>query len=631
VSGSFTFYIGETTKTIVVPLKDNDFVQGPVSLSVVLSNPSTNATLIAPTNATLTILDNDTGFAFLNATNYVRETNGYVPIFVQRIGGTAGGVQVNYSTTNGTALAGVNYSAVSGTLTFGTNEMLKAISLPLIYDPQVTGDKSLTIKLSSPGAGTALTSPSNAVVVIQDADAGISFTNSEISVFKNAGNAVITVVCSNPSVEPPVANTNATPLSVNYATADGTALAGLDYQATSGVLFFTNGIGTNTINVPIINNSTVLGNHNFSVSLFNPTAPGQLGSPSRQVVTIIDNNSGLSFSSPVYTVLKTDVSATITVLRTDYTNTTSSVNFTTVDGSAAAGTDYIATNGILVFTNGQTSQTFAVTVIANTMVQADKTVLLQLSAPTNGFLIAPYVATLTIHDTTGSLVVPAGSALTHESFAPANGIIDPGENVTLLFALRASGGTNIPNVWATLLTANGVTSPSPSGAVSYGSLAVGGPSVSQPFSFTANGTNSQQIAATFQLSNGGTNIGTAVFSYTLGTWTTTFYNPNSILINDHSIASPYPSGIVVSNVGGVVVKSVVTLTNLYHGYTKDIEALVVSPAGADTLLMSHAGNGSVSKITLTFDDAAPNSLSSTNGLVTGTNKPTAYPSTTIFP
>lgn len=629
-SGTLTFGNGDTVKSITVPLVDNNVVQGPVSLSVILSAPTGGATLTAPTNTTLTIMDNDTGFAFLSGTNYVRETNGIVSIFVQRIGGTNGGDQVSYATTNGTAIAGLNYTAVSGTLTFGVGEMLKAVSLPLNYLPQVTGDLNLTMKLFSPSAGTVLASPSNSVVVIQDADAGFSFTNSAMSVYKNIGTAIITVVCSNPSIEPPVSNTNAVPLSVSYATADGTALAGLDYAARSGTLIFTNGIGTNTISVPIYNNSQVLGDHAFSVKLLNPTSPGQLITPSNLVVTIVDNNSGLSFSSPVYKVLKTGVSSTVTVLRTDNTNTTSAVNFNTSDGTAAAGTDYIATNGVLVFTNGETTKSFNVTVIANTTVQPDKTVLLQLSNPTNGLLIAPYAATLTIHDTTGSLVVPAGSTLVHESLI-TNGIIDPGENVTMLFALRASGGTNIPNVYATLLPTNGITSPSPSSAVSYGPLAVGGGSVSRQFSFTASGTNSQIILATLQLSNGVTNIGTAVFSYTLGTWTTTFYNTNSIIINDLAIASPYPSSITVSNVGGVVVKSIVTLTNLYHGYTKDIEALVVSPAGQDTLLMSHAGNASVSKITLTFDDAATNSLPSGSALMTGTNRPTAYQSTTIFP
>jgi uncharacterized delta-60 repeat protein len=637
--GTVTFGNGETQKSIVVPLINNNAVRGTVSLSVVLVNPPTGgATLTAPTNATLTIVNTNIGFAFLNATNYVRETNGLVPIFVQRLGGTNGGVTVDYSTTNnGTAQIGVNYNPVSGTLTFAENEVLKAISLPLIYNPGVTGDLTLGMRLTNPSSGTSLVAPSNAVVVVQDADAGLSFTNSAMSVPKNMNNAVITVVCSNPSVEPVLVDTNVIPLSVNYATSDGTAMNGVDYVGVTGTLIFTNGIGTNTFNVPILNNSLVQGDHTFNVSLSSPTPPGQLVFPSNQVVTIVDHNSGLSFSSPTYTVLKTGVAAVITVLRTDFTDTVSSVNFATSDGTASAGLDYTATNGVLVFTNGETSKTFSVRVIANTAVQPDKTVLLQLSNATNGFLIAPYAATLTIHDTSGSLVVPAGSTLVSESFAPPNGIIDPGENVSLLFALRASGGTNIPNVLATLLVTNGITSPSPSTAVSYGALTVGGAPVSRQFSFTANGTNSQQIAATFLLNNGVTNIGTAVFTYTLGTWTNTYYNTNAIIINDDTIASPYPSIITVTNVGGTVVKTVLMLTNVYHTSPQDIGVLLVSPAQLDTLIMAGAGGQvHMTRVTVFFDDAATNTLPPSDtipqiGITNSTYKPMGYPPTPFFP
>ena len=54
-----------------------------------------------------------------------------------------------------------------------------------------------------------------------------------------------------------------TPLSVQYSTADGTALAYQDYTPTSGTLVFTNGIGTNTFTVPIINNSLIMGDRTF--------------------------------------------------------------------------------------------------------------------------------------------------------------------------------------------------------------------------------------------------------------------------------------------------------------------------------------------------------------------------------
>ncbi|MGB8370585.1 MAG: Calx-beta domain-containing protein [Limisphaerales bacterium] len=647
-SGTLTFNAGDTTKTFVVPLVLNSLVQGTVNLSVVLSSPTGGATLIAPTNATLNILNDNVGFNFLNATNYVSETNAYASIFVQCLGSPGGPVSVSYtnlaytSTNYGPAIPGVNYTPVSGTLTFTPGETLQAILVPLIDDPQVTGDLAFTVNLYNPTNGTQLAAPSNTVVVVQDADAGLSFTNPAVSVLKNAGSLVVAVVCSNPRVEPPVVYSNGvpvtTPLSVYYSTKDGTALAGYDYTAVSGTLVFTNGIATNTFTVPIINNSLVMGDRTFTVSLASPTPPGQLVPPSVQTVTIIDNNSGLSFSSPAYTVLKSGVAATITVLRTDNTNPVSSVNFATANGTALAGLDYIATNGTFTFTNGQTSQTFSVIVINNTIVQPDKTVLLQLSNPAGGILLAPYAATLTIHDTSGSYVVPAGSTLIYES-GPTNGIIDPGETVSLLFAFRAAGGNNVTNLFATLLPTNGVM-PSPTNFQNYYSpLIVGGPSASQPFTFTVSPgyTNSQQIVATFQLTNFvngvGTNLGTAGFSYTLGTWTTTYSNTAAIIINDMAIATPYPSSINVSNVGGAVVKATVTLTNLSHGSVYDIDALLLAPNAQDTLLMAHVGTIgiSASHITLTFDDAAASYLTNSGAITSGTNKPTAYPPLPLFP
>ena len=634
--GTVTFGNGDTAESIAVPLINNSQVRGTVSLSVLLSNPTGGATLTASTNALLTIVNTNIGFAFLNATNYVRETNAPVPIFVQRLGGPAGGVSVSFATTNnGTAVPGVNYTPVAGTLTFGSNETVKAIALPLLHDPRVTGDLTLGLQLFNPSIGTRLVAPSNSLVVIRDADVGLSFTNSQLTVLKSDARAVIVVTNSDPSLEPVIVDSNTIPLSVGYSTVDGTARAGVDYQAVSGTLFFTNGIGTNIFYVPIINNSLVNGNHSFSVTLFNPTPTNlaQVVYPSNLTVTIVDANSGLSFSQPTYSMLKTGVEKTITVVRTDNTNQVSSANFATADGTALAGQDYYPTNGLLIFTNGVTSQSFTVRVIANSTVQPDKTVLLQLFNPTNAFLIAPYAATLTIHDNSGSLIVPDGSMLVHESLK-TNGIIDPGETVDVLFALRASGGTNVPVVYATLLATNGITAPSPSGPVSYGELDVGGPPAARQFEFTADPTytNSQTIAATLLLNNGTTNIGTAVFTYTLGMWTNTFANTNLIIINDYGMATPYPSSITVTNLGGTLIKSVVTLSNLYHSFPRDVSVLLVSPAGQDTLLMSHTGGRTNAiRVTLTFDDAATNALPLNNALTTGTNRPTQYLTTPTFP
>ena len=236
-----------------------------------------------------------------------------------------------------------------------------------------------------------------------------------------------------------------------------------------------------------------------------------------------------------------------------------------------------------------------------------------------------------------SFVIPAGSALVHESFTPPNNIIDPGETVTLSFAFTNNAGNDVSNLVATLLATNGITSPSPA-SNNYGPLIVGGPAVSRQFSFTASGTNGQSIAATFQLQSGTNNLGTAVFTYMLGTFTNTFANTNAIIINDFApapapyLATPYPSIINVSGVGGSLIKVTVTFANLTHSWPADIDALLESPSPQSALLMANAGGSfAIHDVTLTFDDATNNSFLTTNQIVSGTYKPTAYFPVATFP
>jgi hypothetical protein len=357
--------------------------------------------------------------------------------------------------------------------------------------------------------------------------------------------------------------------------------------------------------------------------------------PSTATVTIVDNNTGLAFSSPSYTVNKTAGTAVITVLRTDNTNLVSTVNFTATNGTAVNGLNYTATNGTLVFSNGQTSSSFYVPVSDTTVPQPDLTVLLQLMNPVNGTLLSPSAATLIIHDNTGSDVIPAGSLLvTNSSLADmTNDIIGPNDTVSMQFAFRCAGGTNVPNLVAQLVTGGGVTSPSPA-TNSYGPLTYLGHSVSRPFTFTAQGTNNQAITANFNLYDNTTNnpIGTAVFGYTLGTLTNSYTNSTTIVINANTNASPYPSVISIGGLGGSLVKATVTLNKMYHTSPSFVDALVVAPSGADTLIMAHVGGqNTITNVVLTFDDAATNSLTHSGQAVTSTNKPSAILPVRNFP
>jgi uncharacterized delta-60 repeat protein/uncharacterized repeat protein (TIGR01451 family) len=617
-NGALTFADGETSKTFNVPIVDNSTVEPNQTFSLVLSNALGGATITGPANVPVTIVDNDPAVSFSSPAYVVAETAGSIFLNVLRPNGTNGTTSVNYATTNLTAQAGTNYVAASGTLVFTNGETIKSLNIQILHDPRVTGDLTFGVNLSNPSFPAQLLSPFSAVVVIQDSEPGFLFTNSVFSAVKSGTNALITVLRTN-------ANTGLA--TVAYRTADGTAINGVDYVSTSGILTFSNGIAYQSFTVPLINNRLAAGDRAFTVALTNPTPVGvaQLVIPYIASVVITDDISGLSFSSGSYNIDENGGSALITVNRTGFTNSTVSVDYTTANGSALPGVNYTPASGTFTFTNGEMTKTFSVPVIDNGLADGDKTVLLSLSNPIgNAVLVPPSAATLTIRDIDGSLVIPAGSALSTES-GPVNGVIDPNEQVTILLALRNASGTNTANLTATLLSGNGVSSPS--GPQNYGALPVHGPSAFRPFSFTATGTNGQQISMVLQLRDGSTVLSNAVFNFTLGNLATVFSNSAAITINDFTNATPYPSVINVSGLGGILTKATATLTNLSHSWPSDVDILLVSPTGQKSYLMAKTGGAnSINHVTLTFDDSGP-ALGS--GLITsGTYRPTSLASST---
>jgi len=642
-NGAVVFADGETRKTIAVPMINNSSVEVNVAFSVVLTNATGGAALTGPTIVPVTIVDDDVGITFAAPIYAVSETAGSVSLQVLRQNGTNLTTTVQYATTNLTALAGTNYVGIpSGTLTFNPGETAKAIVVRVLRDPRVTGDLQFMVNLRDPSAPAQLFNYSSTVVNVLDRDTGFAFattnrlviTNADLStlttasygVFKSSSNLLVTIVRSN-------ANTGT--VSVNYATAtydNDTAVPGVDYASTSGLLTFSNNVPLQSFVVPILNNRQPEGHRTFSINLFNPTAGAQLIPPTTATVTITDDLAAISFSSPDYRVNENGGFATITVLRSNYTNSVVSVNYATAPLSAIPGVNYTNVSGTLTFNRGETVKTFTVPVLDDGVLRGDTTVQLGLSNPVgNAVFINPSAATLTILETDGSLIVNAGTALIRES-GPTNGVIDPGETVTLLFALRNKLGTNTSSLVATLLATNGIANPKANftntpAANNYGALVPRGPSASRPFTFTAAGTNGQTITATFQLYDGATDLGQVLFSFALGQSPIRFANPAAITINDYSSATPYPSIINVSGLAGLVSKTTVTLSNLSHAWPSDIAAVLFSPSGQKSFLMAKCGGSyTLDDVTLTFDEAAANSV--TNGksgpIVSGTNRPTSY-------
>ena len=238
---------------------------------------------------------------------------------------------------------------------------------------------------------------------------------------------------------------------VNYATADGTGLAGSAYQPAMGTLTFLAGEDAQTFTVPVLDNGQPEGDVTVLLGLSDPVGPISLGAPSSAVLTILGNQPGaFQFPMASFAVDQAAGTATITVTR-DQGGLASTVNYATADGTAVAGTDYTPTAGTLTFAPGVLSQSFTVPILLNTAIKSNLTVLLNLSSPTNGALLgSPSSAVLVIVDdgvnrmgpeVTGVRAVsgPVGTAEVVVSF---NEPLDPSTAVDLLnygYSVRTAG------------------------------------------------------------------------------------------------------------------------------------------------------------------------------------------------
>jgi photosystem II stability/assembly factor-like uncharacterized protein len=108
----------------------------------------------------------------------------------------------------------------------------------------------------------------------------------------------------------------------------------------------------------------------------------------------------------------------------------------------------------------------------------------------------------------------ASAVLASENCPPTNGVIDPGETVTVNFTLTNAVSIPTTNLTATLLVTNGVVSPS--GPQNYGALVGGGAAVTKAFTFMATGQCGGAITATLQLKDGTLTIGNVSATFPLG-------------------------------------------------------------------------------------------------------------------
>jgi len=113
-----------------------------------------------------------------NATSYVvNEGGGSVNVIVTRSGDTSNAVTINYTTSNGSAVAPTDYTSASGSLQFAPGETVKQFVVPIVDDASVEHSETVNLILSGPGTGALEGSPFTSTISILDNDKPLILTD----------------------------------------------------------------------------------------------------------------------------------------------------------------------------------------------------------------------------------------------------------------------------------------------------------------------------------------------------------------------------------------------------------------------------------------------------------------------
>lgn len=319
-------------------------------------------------------------------------------VTLSAVSGTA--VTLNYTTADGTAIAPADYQSTSGQLTFNPGELTRTITVLVNGDTLDEPNETFLIDLSNATGGVLI--DNQAQGTITDNDPAPSLSINDVSVAEgNAGvsQAIFTVRLSAASGKT---------VTVNYATADGTAEAGSDYQGTNGSLTFNPGDTSKTINVLVNGDTAFEPDETFLISLTTPTNASI--SDAQGVATITNDDD----APPVPKLFIDDVSiiegnkgasiATFNVTLAPASNQIVTVDFNTANGTATTD-DYQPATGTLTFHPGDTSSTIELVVNGDTLVEPDENFSVNLNNATGGAAIADDQAVGTIRNDDDPLIV----------------------------------------------------------------------------------------------------------------------------------------------------------------------------------------------------------------------------------
>jgi hypothetical protein len=315
-------------------------------------------------------------------------------------GGQAPSVQ--YATADtGSATAGTDFTTTSGTANL-TNGGCKCatINVPVEGDTTTEGTETFAVNLSNAVNGTI--DDGQATGTIYDNEGAPALVVGDVSANESAGTLGFTVQLTNAS---------ASTVTVDYATADGTATEGDDYTSASGSLSFTAGQTSKPVAVTVATDGLAEDDETVSLDLTN--AVNATIADAQGLGSIVNDDADPTAAIDDVSAGEAGGVATFTVTLDTASGRETAVDYSTAGATATAGADYEDAAGTLTIPAGETSATFDVTIDDDDVFEGDETFGVTLSGEVD-LTLANTTATGTVTDDDPVPTLTAGASSVSE-------------------------------------------------------------------------------------------------------------------------------------------------------------------------------------------------------------------------
>ncbi len=324
------------------------------------------------------------------------EGAGTATVVVQRLGSLDGAVTVTVQSSDGSAQAGFDYTPIDETVVWADGDGEdKSVAVPITDDGETEEVETVVLNLVEPTGGASIGSPDRALLAIYDNEVNqIRFGASGTEVSEGVGTVTVFVRRD---------GSTSGEVGVSFATADGTAVAGVDYIEATGMLSWEDGEGADKpVAISILDDGVAEDDKDFTLLLSEATGDATIGAPETFTITVVDDDGPrVEFSSRTYQVDETGETVGLLVQRLGGTEGAVSVDWATTDVSADDGVDYIGGSGTLEWDDDDDSdRIISLTVLDDTDTEGGETFQVTLSNVVGGEteLGQPSVASVAIVD-----------------------------------------------------------------------------------------------------------------------------------------------------------------------------------------------------------------------------------------